>query len=301
MLLTHLFGHVKWFVDTPTVATPSLTTPELLIVIACVLGGLGVFYGLGRFLEAQGWYKRLVKRCSAYHEWAELVARLVLGFVLIEASRTICLFAPNIYPTQDYTWYRGALLITGALLIAGLATRTAAAIGGLLFLLAGLWVPAGELLEHFEVLGLAAYVLLEGGGTMSLNHLLGQTKSRLKAYQAYALPFFRVGVGVSFITLALSEKLLNIDLGLSFLANHHWNFMSVAGVSDRCFVLFAGTMELILGAALILNFASRVVILMIAGMLVLTAAILGVTEVAGHLFGIALVLAIWLDKTPAKK
>ncbi len=110
-------------------------------------------------------------------------------------------------------------------------------------------------------------------------------------YPQIAVRLLMIGVGLSFTQAAFAEKLLHPELSAEFLLSHHWNFLYNLGFTwytDRIFILQAGLVEALLGLALALGFAPRLVIALLSLVCVITASILGVAEVMGH---VAIVLS----------
>jgi uncharacterized membrane protein YphA (DoxX/SURF4 family) len=77
----------------------------------------------------------------------------------------------------------------------------------------------------------------------------------------------RILTGIALVSLGLSEKLLNPDLGEYFVADYQWNFMLNLGFtnfSNELFVFCAGMMEVIFGIILIIGTTTRINILMVS-------------------------------------
>ena len=113
----------------------------------------------------------------------------------------------------------------------------------------------------------------------------------------YAIPALRVGLGVSFLVVAFTEKLANIPLGLAFLENYPLNFAAGLGfpISDEVFVLLAGSVEFLIGLWLILGIFPREIVVLALGPTNLTLTVFSWTELIGHLpiYGILAVLLLW--------
>lgn len=104
-------------------------------------------------------------------------------------------------------------------------------------------------------------------------------------YPQLAVRLLMVGVGLSFTQAAFAEKLLHPELAATFLHTHHWNFLYNFGFTwytNRVFILHAGLVEGLLGLALALGFAPRLVIAQLSVVCLITAYILGLSEVLGH-------------------
>lgn len=113
----------------------------------------------------------------------------------------------------------------------------------------------------------------------------------------YAIPTVRVGVGLTLITLALHNKLLDPAPSVAFIGDHDWNFFPMIGmsfVSDLNFVLFAGITEMLIGVAICFNQIMRWATILIALLLTTTLLILGYGELVGHLplFGLGILFVL---------
>jgi hypothetical protein len=116
-----------------------------------------------------------------------------------------------------------------------------------------------------------------------------------------AVPVLRVLTGVGIVTLAFTEKLWNVPMGVEFLDRYPLNFLPAIGfegVSDGDFILIAGTVELTFGLLLISGAFVRLMTLILWVPFNLTLPFLGWRELVGHLpiYGIMALLVIWGEK-----
>jgi hypothetical protein len=111
----------------------------------------------------------------------------------------------------------------------------------------------------------------------------------------------RIFVGFGLMALALSEKLIGVGLSTDFLQHHNWNFLQPIGVSDRLFIIISGITEFVVGLTLVLNIAPRLTTAIVALLMTITAFLLGVDEVFGHLFALSLVAVVWLGRELPQK
>ena len=106
-------------------------------------------------------------------------------------------------------------------------------------------------------------------------------------------------MGLQLVVLAVHNKLLNPDLGLSFLQLHpEFNFMQLLGISafeGIHFVLAAGLAETSFGVLLIFNIATRFVATCVLGIFTLTSIVMGLHELLGHLPVLAAMFVVWLN------
>lgn len=79
---------------------------------------------------------------------------------------------------------------------------------------------------------------------------------------ALAPTALRVGLGISLVTVAFTEKLANPALAQSFLQQHPLNFTSFLGIPmpDELFVQCAGAVELLVGLFILFGLFPRLII-----------------------------------------
>jgi len=156
-------------------------------------------------------------------------------------------------------------------------------------------IPALFLLEHVDFVGIAVFVYIIGRGPFSADALLGRRAHPHPALIPYAIPALRWGVGLSFVFLAFSEKLLNPALADAFLAQKiNFNVGAGFGLPNGLFVYGAAIAELTFGLLLISGVLPRLVIVALWIPANLTLPFLGWVELAGHLpiYGVLLTLLI---------
>ena len=293
----NLLAHVRWFIsDNPKTNQVALNYEEFFIIAIAVLAGV-----IGLLLLSQSKpYKRFGrwadKKFRKLGKWVPTLTRVSVGLILVLNAWSGYYFAPNIEVTSgtiEYlSWLSAGL---GILLIAGAYVRLSAAALGLIYLVSFSLIDGLQLLEHVEYLAIAIFLIICGGGKLTPKRLTSHELEELGYYQAWALPALRIGTGISLATLAFSEKLLNVHAAQEFLYKHDWNFLSGLGASDRAFIIIAGTVELIVGLSLVFNAASRLVTFIVLLLFIVTASLLGVEEVIGHLFAIGVVAAVWAN------
>lgn len=283
-------AHLKWLESADSVMLQAISGVEWLVPLVIVAGGV-----ILAWLFDKHTYKinlKIASKLSAWRLYVPSVVGVTIGLSLIIFSLQGQLFAPNL--PVDNTGLLAAEFIIGGLLLLGLLTRYSAIALLLLYVASGAAGSPLGLLEHLEYAGAAIFLIIVGSGAWSLDALLLSAQPPIKKYQPYALPAWCFLTGLSLSVLAFTEKLFNLALAEKFLQTHHWNLLASFGVSDLWFVIFAGSMELIFGVLLALRIGTRLVAAMLAGLMGLTALLLGPTEVSGHLFIIGLGVAIWV-------
>lgn len=169
--------------------------------------------------------------------------------------------------------------------------------------LAGLWifgiflVGLEPMLENVLYLGFAVFFLLAGRGPLSVDRLLFPRLEPSSDLARYAVPAVRIGVGLSLVVVAFTEKFANIPLGLSFLGEYPLNFTGALGIPlpDETFVLCAGAVELMVGLWIALGIFVREIVVIAWFPVNLTLTLFSWEELIGHLpiYGVMAVLLIW--------
>lgn len=293
------FAHVKWFSEGPLPNAPRLDLLEGVFVGTVVLAGLVTLFYIDRVLRKRKITSRLDTQLRKFRQFVPLIVRVSTAALLLINVRDSYLLAPNIISDGSVLAdiLTLALAITAVLLILGLFTKQSSLVLLCIYLLVMLKVPIVDVLDHLEYVGVALYFYFRGPGAYSCDALLANKKLETPANSQLALPMYRIFVGAGIAILAISEKLGNIALSQEFLTQHSWNLLAYFGGSDRLFIIVAGSIELLIGIGLILNLAPRLLLLAIFLLMVLTASILGIQEIYGHLFAIGIFVAIWVNDT----
>lgn len=208
------------------------------------------------------------------------------------------LFSPNNQITGIWVYAVGLAQTGIALAIFyGALTRIAAAALGLLWLAGVFLVGLEPMLDSTMYLGFAAFFFLAGRGPVSIDRLivpLLEPSARLMEKAVLAL---RVGLGLSLVVVAFTEKFANIPLASSFLERYPLNFTHALGIpmSNETFILCAGAVELLVGLWILFGIFPREIILIAWVPINLTLTIFNWTELIGHLpiYGTLAVLLIW--------
>lgn len=294
------FSHVKWFSGNDLNTSENLNLYHWLFVAIMVLS---LLFGL-KLISKTKTYKSIdnfIKlKFSPLQQVVTLVVRLTAAAGLLINLAQGYLFAPNLTSDSSILSQLISILfiIASIMLILGMFTRVAALLMLLGYILGFAIFNFIDLIDHFEYVGLSLFILLGGGGRYSLDSYLDIEilNKLLSKYKHVAYDALRISIGIGLISLSLSEKLLGVDIASSFLSVHDWNILSIVGIGDFGFIVFAGAIELLLGLALIFNVAARAVVLIILSTMTLTAMLLGIDEVYGHLFAIALVISVLVGK-----
>ena len=235
-----------------------------------------------RVLRPVGRLVPYIPRLLAVHLGVALLALAVSGRFLSHSLHT-----------EDVAGGAGAALVEagiGVWLVTGVRIRVAAvalaALGPLALLAAG---PVA-VLETTALLGIAVFLALlpPSDGTFGR---VDADPERLRV----ALLALRVGVAVSLVTLALSEKLTNPELASRTLERYpSLDVFAWVGleVSAGTFTAVAGATELLFGLLVLSGALPQVAVLVAAVPFNLTLLLFGQTELVGHLpvYGVFLTL-----------
>lgn len=296
------FAHVKWFVENPnaeagvTVSGPiSFQDPAALIWTAIVI----VILIVGFFLDkvAPRPPKKMVDWGERRQDQIRHFAQLLVGVPLLISAARGNIIAPHLLAGENTLIVLLALLegLAAILLIANLLVPFASSV--LVVVLVGLTPLFGSTppMEYMNILGVAVYFILMSVGK---DH-------QLYKYRDWSIPILRVIVGITLITLGLTEKLLRPDLALQFLDNYDMNFMSAVGLNypDFLFVISAGFCEVLFGLVFLFGIVTRINTLSFAVFLVSSNTyffVMGLysealKEIIGHslLFAAALLLIVY--------
>lgn len=169
--------------------------------------------------------------------------------------------------------------------------------------MAGLWLAGVPLLglqpmlDNVLFLGFAAFFFLAGRGPVSVDRVLFPRLEPPERFARYAVPALRIGLGLSFVFVAFTEKFANLQLAQAFLDRYPLNFTGALGVPlpDEVFILCAGSVELLVGLFLVFSIFPREIVLVALIPVNLTLTVFNYTELLGHLpiYGVLAVLLIW--------
>ena len=307
--------HERWFVDsTPfPIRWEAVTRPGALVAVgaaAAVLAGAALLWrATGRkpvipgpfALGADG------RSLAILYGAIPLILALHLAVPLVVSGINVELFVPNLVmrepgavPVQSPFSAVAAVMEIGIALalVYGAFTRLAALALVLLWVAGAVAFGPVRLLEHAIIPGTALTLWITARGPFAVDALLSSRLGRPKlGLLDRAMTPLRIGTGISLVTLAFSEKLWNLPLGLAFLERYPVNFLPSLGlpVGDETFLLMAGTVELLAGLLLLANVYTRAGIVVLWLPFNLTLAVFGWRELVGHLpiYGAMAALAVW--------
>ena len=179
----------------------------------------------------------------------------------------------------------------------GALTRIAAVALGVLWFAGIFLVGLEPMLDNAMFLGFAVFFFLAGRGPISIDRLILPKLEPSAQSMSKAIPVLRVGLGLSLVFVAFTEKFANIPLASAFLERYPLNFTAALGIpmSNETFILCAGAVELLVGLWILLGIFPREIILIAWIPINLTLTIFNWTELIGHLpiYGTLAVLLVW--------
>lgn len=284
-------AHLKWFVESGQPAQ-AFSGNILAYASAWLLIGLAVAI-MGIFLDRRYPNISTTWEPNKIVPYATATIGIFVGASLLISALQGVLFSMNI---DDIGAMHLTLLLLegfiGLSLIAGLAVRQAS------LLLFGLWVfalfltDAINVLENLWIPGAALFLFLRGRTVLRYTHEDIMPLRSIQFSHTQAISILRVFLGANLILLGFSEKIMCLHLGLAFLQEHPWNFMSALGIgwfTDELFVFSAGAVEIILGLFLIAGWITRLTAAVLAGLFLTPPFFMGAEEMIGHIPHITIV------------
>lgn len=294
------YGHVKWFVEDVTqIDGPTeLTSLEWFIASTLIIFGIGLLFILDERFKDSHLAEAISRRASIFWPYVVPTIRITAGLMLVLNYFNGVVVAPNIGSVSEFPWWAAISLVSGSLLLLGLWGK----IAGWLLLTLYIWslfiYDPLAMLDHLEYVGLAWFVIATGSGRFSLDSNLFGTKNASNKVISGAQVRLLQWSGLAIIALAFNEKLLAIGLADNFLQIHEWNILISIGVSNRVFIIIAGIIEVLVGLSLLFNRAVRLTTLLTLCTMIATGTLLGLDEVVGHVFAIAIIVAAWIHPKP---
>lgn len=237
------------------------------------------------------------RRCALYG-FVPLILGIHVAVPLLVNGVTGRLFSPDNILTAPWKYLLG-LAETGVALALfyGALTRVAALTLAALWLIGIFVVGLEPMLDNALYAGLAAFFTLAGRGPISVDRLILPRLEPPARLMEHAVLALRIGLGLSLIVVAFTEKFLNLPLALTFLGKYPLNFTGALGIpfGNELFVLCAGSVELLVGLWILLGIFPREIILVAWIPINLTLTIFNWTELIGHLpiYGILAALLLW--------
>ena len=293
-------AHVRWFIEEESYPPrwERLVSLSTLLVVVVSLALLGALLILRRMLGNQHFPNPPLLTHMEPSSTALLAVHT--GISLVFFASQVDLFVHSLQLDKNMLgWLLVALQIVVAFtLITGLFDRAGA------LLLAGVWLlgllafAPWRLIDQLLYVGIGMTLLVLGRTIPP--PAIARRLLRLGEYEQQAIAVLRILAGISFVSVAFTEKLLVPEAGVAFLAEYpNFNIMQeVLGWdwwTDYRFTIAAGVVEAAVGILLLSGVMTRVVILTLLVPFNLTVAFLPPIELLGHLpiFGIMYVLLLY--------
>lgn len=298
--------HVKWFVPFKELIAGrgwefSLMERPIQLGILLILVALAAAFLLEKKLDCPLWLKKIGKKYGKIILW---VSNSLVGLFLLITAYDDVLFAPIFQVNNCFVKIvSAATVLAGILLIANFRVWFAGVLLTLAYFTAGFLYGFDEMLEHIHLLGIGIFVFLNDGLPFSSKSI----EKFIEKWRPKSLEILRVLTGLALMILAWDEKLSHPILAEKFLETHQWNFMhdllNISSFSNHDFALAAGVTEFLFGLVLVLGWVTRLNTLVMSIFFFITAVILGLHELVGHLpvFAVAILFLIWGKPKPGFK
>ncbi|MCC6313800.1 MAG: hypothetical protein IT337_07280 [Thermomicrobiales bacterium] len=292
MLPIGVAAHARWFTPPGPWDVPDwsrLWSLPVLVALVVALGAVALLWRLQRLLGDPLWPR------PPFLQRLEPSAAAILGvqtaITMIFFATRLQLFVPSIQlPANAFGAIVALVTIAAAFtFITGMLTRIGAFVTiGLVLLAFGFTLPS-EVFELAVYVGIALYLMAVGRGVVRYSEDAeeGDSAPLTDWLLPRALDILRIGVGISVLMSAFTEKLVGTALGMEFLATHPaFNVgrdLGIGWFTDERFVSTIGVIEATAGVALLAGFLPRVVILVLWIPFNLGIPFLPAEELIGHL------------------
>lgn len=287
-------AHTRWFSDgelTPLQTTePTFFYLSVLAIIALLITCTATFLHQHNILRLG--FLRSHK--PHIYERAASTFTMITGAFLLIAGTHEYLFSPNLTLEAGIPNFLIIIqIIIGLSFMLGIFTRLSAILLGIVWATSFCYVGWILMIENIWILSTAAFITIMGNDYFSMISF-SLLRNKFEWCKEYALSLLRLGTGVTLMILGLSEKITAPELGINFLAQHHWNFIQALGFnfSDYLFTLTAGSVEMLFGLIFVMGVVTRTNALVVAVIFTIPLFILGPIELSGHLPHFAAVILL---------
>lgn len=284
-------AHVRYVLDASEAqeglrsAAPFFNAPIILGFIVFVI----VLFAADYLFYKNKIKLEFIASVEALKDYVPVILRVFIGAGLIIAGLNGWLLSVD-SPMEGI----GAIeIVLGIMLLIGLLTRIAAAGLLALWLLSlltfGLGITESGAMHHFEVAGVAVFLMIWGSTKFSVDNIaklnIGNALSRYKIYDMLTL---RLTIGIALIWLSIVEKLLYPGLGIAVVEKYS---LPTFGLEVSTFVFVAGLVELSAGLAILIGLTTRFITLVAAIFVVIGILTFG-ESVSSHFGFVGVALAI---------
>lgn len=291
---TPAYAHEKWFFNAQDypLRFDLLFRPLPLAFILAVAVATAVAAWIWRlrggrdFIPGPKFFGATPERLAALYSLVPLILGIHIAVPLLVNGVQGKLFSPDVVLRPGFSNFLGlAETFIALALFYGAFTRLAAVA------LAGLWlvglfvVGPQSMLDNIFYLGFAGFFFLAGRGPISVDRLALPRLEPPAHLMRYAVPVLRIGLGLSLVFVAFTEKFANLPLAEAFLQEYPLNFTQALGIPipNEIFILMAGSVELLIGLWLAFGIFPREIVLVALIPINLTLTIFNWTELIGHL------------------
>ena len=300
------WAHEKWFYETQSYPL----RPDLLLRPLPLIFLAGVIFatlaaalwwrvrGRRGFVPGPEAFGATPERRASLYGLVPLLLAIHVAVPLLVNGVQGNLFSPDNSLPAPWRYFLGLAQTGVALaLFYGALTRLAALALAALWVIGVFVVGPEPMLDNSFYLGFAAFFYLAGRGPVAVDRFLFPRLEPDAQRLPWAVPALRMGLGLSLIIVAFTEKFANIPLALAFLEKYPLNFTPALGMplTNEVFVLCAGSVELLVGLFLLFGLVPREIVLVAWVPINLTLTIFNWVELVGHLpiYGIMAVLLVW--------
>lgn len=284
-MLQPVMGHETWFVRDDVGADWGFVTQTTTLTLLAIAVALTLVV---RLIARHVWDGVDIPAVSRIAPFLPFVMRMHLGVSLVG----LLSLGTFLSPTMPLHWNVVEVLLGAVALVVAILTfagwHTNLAMWALI--IAG---PVGALnygwldvLQRFDLFGVAAFLLLTGSGRWSADDEAGRAPALTPDRIAKAAWMLRIVIGATLIIVAFNEKLAQPDLALKFLERYpSFNVLDGLGLgtSDLAFTRIAGVIEILFGLLVISGALPQVGVLIIGIPFNLTLFFFGDVELIGHL------------------
>ncbi|QOV88036.1 hypothetical protein [Humisphaera borealis] len=271
--ITLPIAHEKWFYDATTlpasghhlVETGVIVAIGVAVAVTVVAGLLWRRRGKRDLIPGPAYFGATPAGRARFYALAPLILAVHLCVPMFKNGIDGRLLAPNNVLFAPWTFVIGlSQMLVAIAFVYGAFTRLAAGLLVAIWVLGlGLCGPE-SMADNVVFIGIAAFFWAAGRGPWSADAMLLPNLAPSGRHARFAMPALRIGLALSLITLAFTEKLANLALADAFLQRNAVNFTGFLHIpmSNHDFAICAGGVELTVGLLLLFGYFPRVVILL---------------------------------------
>lgn len=228
------------------------------VIVACVLA----FLGLNFLFRLTGAGRKATSFFEKFSRFGPHFVRVSVSIALFFSAWSNTFLGPELHDSlfAQSDLLRGLLFLISIMIMFGVLTELAAAIGVFIFI-SSFSVFGPYMFTYFNYLGEFIVLLLFGMRVFSVDKYLFGPLRRFHSLEKYETLIIRIMYGFALIYAAITVKLLHPDLTTSVvttwnLTKFHWLFPS-----DPLLVTFgAGIVECVIGLFIIFGFEMRLTV-----------------------------------------